>query len=461
MDSSVETNVAVPEKSRNHRLIEGEYKKRYMSVNQKFIVSLCFAIVWLFLSVFFARNWYYDLADITNGVFAAIVIAGVALVPGFMNAFLVSSLLMDRQPKLTNIHSIHEPLTILIAAYNEEAGIYHSLEYISRQTYAGQIKVIVVDNNSTDNTSAEVLRANKDLDIEIKLLFEPQKGKFNALNRGLESVETKYFIALDADTLIHKDGVAYLMARMKASPDNVIAVAGSMLVKNSRENFITKIQEWDYFLSIASVKRMQGLYQGTLVAQGAFSLFKTKVIKELGGWPEAIGEDIVVTWELLSQDEKVYFEPCAVAFTTVPTTLKMFARQRARWARGMIEGIRAVKPWQQPSWFHKVCTGFDLFIPLVDTCYTLFWIPGLILAIFFGNYAIVGPMALLVLPLTLMVFGILYYHQTHDVFKVLNLKVRRNILGFVSFMFIYQAIMSPVALFGYVQEGFGAQRVWK
>ena len=83
------------------------------------------------------------------------------------------------------------------------------------------------------------------------------------------------------------------------------------------------------------------------------------------------------------------------------------------------------------------------------------------LAIFFGNYAIVGPMALLVLPLTLVVFGILYYHQTKYVFKTLDLKVRRNFLGFVFFMFIYQAIMSPVALYGYLQEAFGARRVWK
>ena len=62
------------------------------------------------------------------------------------------------------------------------------------------------------------------------------------------------------------------MARIKSSPEDVCAVAGSMLVRNSRDNWLSKIQEWDYFLSIASIKRMQGLYQGTLVAQGAFSL---------------------------------------------------------------------------------------------------------------------------------------------------------------------------------------------
>ncbi|WP_284680754.1 glycosyltransferase [Aceticella autotrophica] len=72
-----------------------------------------------------------------------------------------------------------------------------------------------------------------------------------------------------------------------------------------------------YFLGIASVKRMQGLYQGTLVAQGAYSIYKTEAVKLVGGWPDAIGEDIVLTWKFLKQNMKVYFEPLAVAFTEV------------------------------------------------------------------------------------------------------------------------------------------------
>ena len=75
----------------------------------------------------------------------------------------------------------------------------------------------------------------------------------------------------------------------------VQAVAGSVLVRNSRDSLGTRMQEWDYFLGIASVKRMQGLYQGTLVAQGAFSLYRTEAVLAAGGWPDAIGEDIVLT----------------------------------------------------------------------------------------------------------------------------------------------------------------------
>ena len=130
---------------------------------------------------------------------------------------------------------------------------------------------------------------------------ESKQGKFHALNKGLKTVKTKYVITLDADTLLLPSSVQYLITRIEQSPKEVAAVAGSMLVKNSRDSIWTKIQEWDYFLAIASIKRLQGLYQGTLVAQGAYSIYKSNLLKKNDGWPDAIGEDIVLTWRLLKK----------------------------------------------------------------------------------------------------------------------------------------------------------------
>ena len=38
---------------------------------------------------------------------------------------------------------------------------------------------------------------------------------------------------------------------------------------------------------------MQGLFQGTLVAQGAFSIYDTEIVRKYGGWENCIGEDII------------------------------------------------------------------------------------------------------------------------------------------------------------------------
>jgi biofilm PGA synthesis N-glycosyltransferase PgaC len=376
-----------------------------------------------------------------------------------MNAFLLSSLLLDRQPRYKNEYPT-DPVTVLVAAYNEEQGIFNTLKYVAEQDYPAKLKVIVVDNDSNDGTRLEVLRAKKELQLDVQLITEKKKGKFHALNKGLKSVTSPYVITLDADTLLHPSAIRYMVARLKSSPEDVCAVAGSMLVRNSRQSVWTRIQEWEYFLGIASIKRLQGLYQGTLVAQGAFSLYKTNYIREVHGWPDAIGEDIVLTWRLLGKGWKVYFEPLAAAFTDAPVTLRQLGRQRSRWARGMIEGLKEIKPWKQPQIYTKYLTGINFVMPYLDMVYTFVWIPGLVLA-FFGIYWIVGPMTLFVLPLTLISYGLLYRYQKRYVFKNLQLHIRKNKLGFLLYILFYQMIMSPVSVLGYMQEYFKLRRVWK
>jgi biofilm PGA synthesis N-glycosyltransferase PgaC len=434
-------------------------RKIYIPVIVKFWLSDSIAFLWMCFSIYISMPWLKELSNIISFPLALLIIMGISYVPGYMNAFLVVSLVFDRQPQFKHEFPT-DPVTVLIAAYNEGEKIFNTLKYVSGQDYKGRINTIIINNHSTDNTVSEILKARQELDLDIEIFHEDNPGKFHALNKGLQYVTTPYVITLDADTLLHPSAIRYIVSRIKSSPEDICAVAGSILVKNSRDNIWTKMQEWDYFLGIASIKRLQGLYQGTLVAQGAYSLYKTSCLKEIGGWPDAIGEDIVLTWKLLQKGWKVYFEPLAVAFTETPTSFKHFVRQRSRWARGMIEELREIKPWEQSQVYTKYLTFINLIMPYLDFTYTFFWIPGLVLA-WFGYYWIVGPMTLLVLPLTLISYSLLYFFQKKYVFTSLNLRVRKNLLGFLLFVLFYQVIMSPVSTYGYIQEVFKLQRVWK
>lgn len=433
-------------------------KTHYISIKMKFTLSHLLAFLWTVISIIISIPWVGDLSEIVTLPIALVIIAGIAYIPGYMNAFLVVSLIFDRQPPFKDEYPSKD-VTILIAARNEAENIQNTLSYIAKQDYHGHLKVFVIDNGSNDETSLVALTSGKRLHLDITVIREENPGKFNALNTALKLVTTDLVITLDADTLLHSSAVRYLVARIESAPEEVCAVAGSVLVRNSRENIITRIQEWDYFLSIASIKRLQGLYQGTLVAQGAYSIYKTDCVREIGGWPDAIGEDIVLTWNLLKHNWKTYFEPLAIAFTSVPNSVRVLARQRSRWARGMIEALKTTKPWQQPQIYTKYLTGINLIMPYLDLSYTFFWLPGLILACF-GIFWIVGPATLMVLPLTLISYSVLYVYQKY-VFKKLNLKVRKNFFGFLLFMFFYQMIMSPVSVWGYAQEVFKLKRVWK
>jgi biofilm PGA synthesis N-glycosyltransferase PgaC len=232
-----------------------------------------------------------------------------------------------------------------------------------------------------------------------------------------------------------------------------------VLVRNSRAGALARVQEWDYFLAIASVKRQQALFQGTLVAQGAFSVYRTDAVVDAGGWPNKIGEDIVLTWALIRNGGRTIFEPTAIAFTDAPVRFRHFVRQRRRWARGMIEGLREHgRHLLRGRRLHVHAVAANCLFPYLDTVYTVAIPVGLVLALT-GNFLIVGPMTAAVLPISLTIALTMYARQ-RAVFRTLGLRIRRNLLGFVLYVLVYQLVMSPISVSGYATELVRARRVW-
>jgi biofilm PGA synthesis N-glycosyltransferase PgaC len=437
---------------------EESRRRFYVSVRTKFLAAGAVALCWVAFSVWLAVPWIRSTSHVVGPLSSVILITLIAFIPGALVAFLVASLLLDRQPRLSVDHPM-TGVTVLIAARNEAEGIGQTIAYLATQDCDGPCNVILVDNASTDDT-VEVARVQAAAwGLPLTILHESRRGKNNALNTGLRYVQTPLVITVDADTVLHRSAVRLLLARYESSPSDVVAVAGSVLVRNSRQGFWAGVQEWDYFLGIASVKRMQGLYQGTLVAQGAFSLYETDAVRLVGGWPDAIGEDIVLTWKLLRLNCRVFYEPLAVAFTNAPENVRSFARQRSRWARGVIEGLRTVPPWRQPRPMARALTAVDMTIPLLDTAYIIVWLPGLVLACF-GIFWLIGPMTIAVLPLTALAYAVLFHRQWHHVFKPLGLRVRKNWLALLAFLSVYQILMSLASVRGYMQELLGLRRRW-
>jgi biofilm PGA synthesis N-glycosyltransferase PgaC len=70
----------------------------YLPVRVKFALALAVAVAWLALSVWLALVWIRDLSILVGPFLAWMAVGGIALVPGFMNAFLAASLLVDRRP---------------------------------------------------------------------------------------------------------------------------------------------------------------------------------------------------------------------------------------------------------------------------------------------------------------------------------------------------------------------------
>ena len=313
-------------------------RKYYLPLKLRVLLTMLAGLLWLGFSLWLSRAWIQELGQDITLPLAIIVITGIAIIPGYLNVQLLTAILLDR-PRRLRFDVAFPAVTLLIAAYNEQESIGETLAYVLRADYPGEFEILVADDGSTDLTR-EVVGGYAARHPNIRLHAAPHGGKANTLNAALETVDTPLVATIDADTLLMPYSLKNAVARLLVSPPDTVAVAGAVLVRNSRDNLLTRAQEWDYFLGIASVKRAQALLQGTLVAQGAFSVYDTTALKLVGGWPNRIGEDIVLTWRMLDQGGRSVFEPTAVAFTEAPAKWGAFARQRRRWARGMIEGLR-------------------------------------------------------------------------------------------------------------------------
>lgn len=438
-------------------------RRRYLSVPRKFALCLTITVAWVCLSLWLALPWFGHLTGEFGWPVATFIVVGVALIPGMANAFVISGLMLDARPPYTEPERF-PPLSIIIAAYNEEAGIRETLESLTRQRYDGELQILVIDDGSTDATREVVRQAIADLPFpphfQVRLLPMPRNGgKAKALTAGLDYVRHDLVVTIDADTMLFRDALRRIVANQLAGPAGTAATAGTVLVRNSRLNLLTRLQEWDYFLGIAVVKRVQSLLQGTLVAQGAFSVYRTDVLRAIGGWPETVGEDIVLTWAILERGHRVGYAEDAFVFTNVPTTLRAYFNQRKRWSRGLIEAFKRHPGMLRPRRLNTPFVWYNLMFPVLDSAYLFVFLPGVIAALLFQDYAVVGLMTLLVLPLAVFV-NLMMYQKQLAIFRRHGLVVRRNIVGAIVFTLCYQVILAPPSLAGYVAEFLGTRKKW-
>lgn len=420
-------------------------------------------------AVWVSAPWRSDLAQAIGPVMAWVIPILLAYIPGIVVGFLFFTLILTRyQPPPLDPPPGPWPsgewpaITVIVAAYDEEQVVGDTIEQLGATSYAGAVELVLADNNSTDASAAVAQAAAERSGLDYRRSFEPIAGKHRALNTALRDVTTPIMVTLDADTLLHRDALTYLIARLATEPQaqHVCACAGALVAENANHNFLTRMQGWDYRLAINGVKRTQAAYNSALVAEGAFSGYWTDDIRAVGGWPDAIGEDIVLTWSLMDTRGLVQYEPVALGATIVPEHLGHFMRQRSRWARGMLEGIRRNPPQRQPRVLAKFVGGIDYLVPFLDIGYVFFWLPGVILLLF-GYPLLVSWWSMLVIPMTLVIYGLLRRWQDRYVFRCLDVVPAPDHRGFLGFLFTYQTLTSAASLRGYAQHLLGAARRWK
>lgn len=101
----------------------------------------------------------------------------------------------ELKQRLNRFNHENPDVSVVIPAWNEGKNILSTLDSISKTETMLKCELIVVNNNSTDDTG------NLLQQLGVKTIFEPRQGIAFARAAGLESAKGKYHLCADADTL--------------------------------------------------------------------------------------------------------------------------------------------------------------------------------------------------------------------------------------------------------------------
>ncbi|HQR22219.1 MAG TPA: glycosyltransferase [Burkholderiaceae bacterium] len=412
----------------------------------RLIAVAAVTVLWFAFTVWASSFWFGALADAVGLVAAVLFIGGLALVPSAVNMFVVVSLLLDRRPPRRSL-ARYPALSVIMVVRDQAQSIVQTIESIRRQEYPGPFEVILVDDASTDRT-AQIVR---DMGYRwIRVLRQSKnRGRAVALNRALEAAQHDLIVTLDADAILFGDALWSVVERYVAAEPDVRAISGCVLVRNSRDNWLTRVQEWDHFHGLAAMKRMQSQYQGTVVAEAAFTIYDRAALVEVGGWRSDVAEDVLLTWDFLGRGWRVGFAEDACCFIIVPANVRSFMRQRMRQAQVALKALTELPGELLKRRRSMLFLVWNLLFPWTDLAFTLGFIPGVILSVAYGSHLLTGPLVLTVLPAALLLNVVIFFLM-RAMFHEHGLKVRRNVGGLLVYVFGYSLLLQPARIAGYV-----------
>ncbi|MEO3822804.1 glycosyltransferase [Actinomadura sp. B10D3] len=275
------------------------------------------------------------------------------------------------------------PVSVVVPAYNEEAGIAATVASLLDTDYPGTVEVIVVDDGSTDRTAAIV----DSLGLPgVFLISKPNGGKPSALNAGMEVARSDIFVLVDGDTVFQRDTIRHLVAPFADADVDVAAVSGNTKVAN-RGGILGRWQHIEYVIGFNLDRRMFDVLRCMPTVPGAIGAFRRSVMARVGGVPgDTLAEDTDLTMAICRTGMRVVYEEKAIAWTETPSSLRQLWRQRYRWCYGTMQAMwkhrRSVVERGGSGRFGRRClpylTVFQVLLPLFAPAVDLFALFGLV-----------------------------------------------------------------------------------
>lgn len=271
-----------------------------------------------------------------------------------------------------NTNDFLPPVTLIVAAYNEEEFILDKIRNTLSLDYPReQLNVIFITDGSTDATPSLVSQYT-----EIQLLHnESRQGKVAAMHRALSYVETPYVIFSDANTILNKDCIKNIVKHY--SNPEVGGVAGEKKIMKSADNSIAGAGEGLYWKYESFLKKLDWEFYTVVGAAGELFSIKTDLYEYPG--ENILLDDFIISLRVCLKGYRVAYEAEAFAMETGSSSIKEEQKRKVRISAGgfqsmyLLSDLLNIFKYPKLSFqyiSHRVLrwTLCPLFLPLLLIC---------------------------------------------------------------------------------------------
>ena len=277
------------------------------------------------------------------------------------------------------------PVTVLIAAHNEEAVVGDILSALLEVDYpAEKLAIVPVNDRSVDRTreiiDSYVVRYPGRITPFHRIGGKP--GKAAALKDAMAYVNTEIMLVFDADYVPGKALIRQLVAPF-FDPE-VGSVMGRVVPLNVGKKLLTRILDLERSggYQVDQQARMNlhfvPQYGGTVAG------IRKSALDEIGGWNEnTLAEDTDLTYRMLLAGWKTVYENRAECYEEVPEKWPVRVRQIMRWAKGhnqaMVGYSAALLRSRNVSWWERFDGLLLLGVYMMAPILLLGWLLAIIL----------------------------------------------------------------------------------
>ncbi|HEX2921000.1 MAG TPA: glycosyltransferase [Bacteroidales bacterium] len=223
-------------------------------------------------------------------------------------------------------------ISVIIACRNEEARLSPLLKSLSAQNYPSEcFEVILVDDNSTDNTLAIASSFSKA--INLKIITNKGSGKKEALLAGIKAASGELIMTTDADCRVSEKWISTAASFFgQFNPAMIISPVWLQQTKG----YFGRFQELE-FLSLQGITAGMTMSGNPIICNGANLAFTRKDylnnVKNIR-FDIATGDDVFLLHSMKKEQLKILWLESSYSCveTEASPGIKPFLQQRRRWA---------------------------------------------------------------------------------------------------------------------------------